>query len=151
MRNVVQRVTSGKVEVSGQVVGEIAIGFVVLVGIEHQDTEADVVAAARKIAGLRVFRDADGRMNRSLVDVGGSMLVISQFTLTGDVRKGRRPSFVGAAVPSVAEPLCERFCEIVAAEGIPVERGVFGADMTVSIVNDGPVTILVDTTDGLVM
>ena len=151
MRTVVQRVTSGSVEVDGQVVGEIGVGFVVLVGIEHDDTESDVAAAARKIAGLRVFRDADGRMNLSLADVHGSMLVISQFTLAGDVRKGRRPSFVGAADPAVAEPLCERFCELVATEGIPVERGIFGADMTVTIVNDGPVTLLVDTTDGVVM
>jgi D-tyrosyl-tRNA(Tyr) deacylase len=151
MRTVVQRVTSGRVEVAGHVVGEISAGLLVLVGVERSDTEADIEAGARKIVGLRVFRDDEGKMNRSLADIEGSMLVVSQFTLAGDVRKGRRPSFVGAADPSIAEPLCERFCAIVEDHGIRVERGVFGADMKVCLVNDGPVTILVNTTDGVVV
>jgi len=132
-------------------VGEIGVGLVVLVGAVHGDTAADAVACATKISGLRVFRDDHGKMNRSVADVGGSVLVVSQFTLAGDVRKGRRPSFVAAADPATAEPLIATFCEVVRAQEIRVEQGVFGADMTVTIVNDGPVTLIVDAQDGVVL
>jgi D-tyrosyl-tRNA(Tyr) deacylase len=150
MRAVVQRVSEASVEVEGAIVGSIDRGLLVLVGVVPSDTEADAVAAAKKIAGLRIFRDKADKMNLSLADVDGSMLVVSQFTLAGDVRKGRRPSFVNAARPDSAEPLVEAFCAAVTASGVPVQQGVFGADMTVSLVNDGPVTLIVETSDGLV-
>ena len=151
MRSVVQRVSSASVEVDRVVVGSIGTGLLVLTGFLPADTEADAVAAAKKIAGLRIFRDDDGKMNRSLADVDGSMLVVSQFTLAGDVRKGRRPSFVNAARPHVAEPLVAAFCDAVAATGINVEQGIFGADMKVSLLNDGPVTLIVETHDGVIV
>jgi D-tyrosyl-tRNA(Tyr) deacylase len=151
VRAVVQRVKDASVEVDGVVVGSIDIGLLVLVGAGPNDTEADAIAAANKISGLRIFSDSAGKMNLGLSDVGGSMLVVSQFTLAGDVRKGRRPSFVNAARPEIAEPLVSAFCDAAAATGVRVEQGVFGADMKVSLVNDGPVTLIVDTRDGAVL
>lgn len=145
MRAVVQRVSRAQVEVDGAVVGEVGRGFLVLLGITHDDGEAESALLARKIAGLRVFEDADGKMNLALADVGGAVLAVSQFTLYGDVRKGRRPSFIDAARPEQADPLYRRFCALLEAEGIAVARGVFGAHMAVELVNDGPVTLLLDT------
>ena len=146
MRAVLQRVSRGAVRVNGETVGEIGAGFVILVGVGHGDGEPQAEWLARKIAGLRVFEDAEGKFNRSLLDVGGSCLVVSQFTLFADARKGRRPSFVQAAPPEVAEPLIERFAALLRAEGVPhVAMGVFGARMAVEIHNDGPVTIWLDT------
>ncbi len=147
MRAVVQRVSQARVVVDGAVVGAIGVGFLVLLGITHEDGEAEARWLARKIAGLRIFEDAAGKMNLSLADVGGGMLAVSQFTLYGDVRKGRRPSFVRAARPEQAKPLYERFCHFVAQEGIPVEQGVFQAHMEVALVNDGPVTLWLDTAE----
>ncbi len=141
MQVVVQRVTEARVEVAGEIVGEIGHGLLALVGIADGDDEATLAWMARKVAALRVFADSDGRFDRSLVDVGGSLLSVSQFTLLGDVRKGTRPSFTKAAHPDVAEPMWDRFNELVRAEGVPVETGGFGAMMQVSLVNDGPVTI----------
>ena len=147
MRAVVQRVSSAQVTVDGQVVGRIGRGFLVLVGIAPSDGEAEAQHLARKIVGLRVFEDDGGKMNRGLADVGGAVLAVSQFTLYGDVRKGRRPSFIGAARPEQAEPLYQRFCQLLAAEGVAVEQGVFQAHMQIALVNDGPVTIWLDTAD----
>ena len=147
MRAVVQRVSQASVVVDGTVVGAIGVGFLVLLGITHEDGETEARWLARKIAGLRVFEDAAGKMNLSLADVGGAVLAVSQFTLYGDVRKGRRPSFVRAARPEQAKPLYERFCHFVAQEGIPVEQGVFQAHMEVALVNDGPVTLWLDTAE----
>jgi D-tyrosyl-tRNA(Tyr) deacylase len=145
MRAVIQRVCSASVRVNGSEIGRIGRGFVVLVGVAHSDGEAEARLLARKIAGLRVFEDNDGKMNLSLSDVGGAVLAISQFTLYADVRKGRRPSFTDAARPEQAEPLYQRFCELLRAEGVPVQQGVFQAHMEVELVNDGPVTIWMDT------
>ncbi|MCB0878551.1 MAG: D-tyrosyl-tRNA(Tyr) deacylase [Thermoleophilia bacterium] len=141
MQVVVQRVSEARVEVSGQVVGEIGVGLVALVGIAAGDDESALEWMARKVAALRVFPDDDGRFDRSVVDVGGSILSVSQFTLLGDVRKGTRPSFTKAAHPDEAEPMWDRFNELVRAQGVQVETGVFGASMQVALVNDGPVTI----------
>jgi len=145
MRAVVQRVSSAQVRVDGLVVGQIERGFLVLVGITHGDGEAEARMLARKLVGLRLFDDADGKMNLSLADVGGAVLSVSQFTLYGDVRKGRRPSFVEAARPEQAEPLYQRFCHLLAAEGVAVAQGVFQAHMEIVLVNDGPVTLWLDT------
>jgi D-tyrosyl-tRNA(Tyr) deacylase len=145
MRSVVQRVTGARVEVDADIVGEIGPGFLVLVGIRVDDTEADCDYIADKIANLRVFEDDAGKLNLSLVDTGGSALIVSQFTLYGDARKGRRPSFTEAAGGEPAKLLYERVCEKVAAAGIRVEQGRFAADMKVSLTNDGPVTILLDS------
>ena len=145
MRAVVQRVATASVTVDGQVVGEIGHGFLVLLGITAGDGETEAALLARKIAGLRVFEDDDGKMNLALSDVAGAVLVVSQFTLFADVRKGRRPSFTDAARPEQAEPLVRRFCQLLAAEDIPVQQGVFQAHMQVALVNDGPVTIWMDT------
>lgn len=145
MRAVVQRVSQAIVTVDGLVVGEIGAGVLVLLGITHGDGEAQAAYLARKIAGLRVFEDAAGKMNLTLADVGGAVLVVSQFTLYGDVRKGRRPSFTDAAAPEIAEPLYARFCRLLAAEGATVAQGVFQAHMAVQLVNDGPVTLWLDT------
>ena len=146
MRVVLQRVRYGAVRVDGQVAGAIDQGFVILVGVGHQDGDEQAVWLARKIAGLRVFEDADGKFNLSLLDVGGGCLVVSQFTLYADARKGRRPSFTDAAPPAIAEPLIERFAAMLQQAGIGrVEMGIFGARMQVEIHNDGPVTILLDT------
>jgi D-tyrosyl-tRNA(Tyr) deacylase len=144
MRAVVQRVSRGSVSVGGQVVGAIERGVVVLVGVTHDDTEERAEWLARKIAGLRIFEDRVGKMNAGLLDVDGAALVISQFTLYADARKGRRPGFTDAAPPEVAEPLVEYFAQVLRNHGVPVETGVFGADMLVEIHNDGPVTILLE-------
>ncbi len=144
MRVIVQRVNKGAVSIDGQIVGAIGRGVVLLVGVTHGDTEAAADWLARKVAGLRIFEDADGKMNAGLLDVDGAALVISQFTLYADTRKGRRPSFVQAAPPEVAEPLVARFAEKLRGYGVPVEMGVFGAHMLVEIHNDGPVTIILE-------
>ena len=130
--------------VGGEVVGAIERGVVVLVGVTHDDTEERAEWLARKIAGLRIFEDRVGKMNAGLLDVDGAALVISQFTLYADARKGRRPGFTDAAPPEVAEPLVEYFAQVLRNHGVPVETGVFGADMLVEIHNDGPVTILLE-------
>ena len=145
MRCVIQRVTRASVTVSGERVSEIQNGFLVLVGAEEGDTEADARYCADKIAGLRVFEDENDKMNLSLKDVGGSVLLVSQFTLLADARHGRRPNFVKAARPEQAEPLCERLREMLAEQGVPTLTGRFRTHMEVSLVNDGPVTILLDT------
>ncbi len=146
MRAVVQRVTRGSVTVEGELVGRIDRGLVVLLGVRNGDTDDEASWLARKVANLRVFADDEGRFNRSLLDVGGRALVVSQFTLYGDARRGRRPSFTKAAPPEVAEPLVERFCEFLRDEGVTgIETGRFGANMMVEIHNDGPVTIILDT------
>lgn len=146
MRAVVQRVSRASVTVEGRVVGAIDEGLLILLGVTHGDGPAQVRWMADKLAGLRIFRDEQGLMNRSLLDVAGGALVVSQFTLYGDTRKGRRPSFVGAAPPEVAEPLYEQLCEALVAVGVArVERGIFGADMRVELANEGPVTLILDT------
>ena len=146
MRAVVQRVKRGAVSVDGKSVGAVEQGFVILAGVGHSDGEDEARWLARKIAGLRVFEDADGRFNLSLLDIGGGCLVVSQFTLYADVRKGRRPSFTDAAPPEIAAPLVERFAAMLGEEGVAhVAMGVFGARMQVEIHNDGPVTIWLDT------
>ncbi len=144
MRALVQRVTRASVEVGGEVVGRIEGGLCILVGVTHDDTPADAEKLAAKVHGLRVFEDGDGVMNLALAETGGSALVISQFTLYGDTRKGRRPSWVAAARPEHAEPLVAGFAEALRNLGTPVETGVFRADMAVELVNDGPVTLLVE-------
>jgi D-tyrosyl-tRNA(Tyr) deacylase len=144
MRLVLQRVSQASVTVDGQVVGSIGRGFVVLLGATHEDDEEHARWLARKVAGLRLFEDVDGKLNVSLQEVGGAALVISQFTLYGDARKGRRPSFTDAARPEVAEPLVALFAHTLREEGIPVETGVFGARMLVEIHNDGPVTLILE-------
>jgi D-tyrosyl-tRNA(Tyr) deacylase len=145
MRAVVQRVTSASVRVAHEAAGAIERGFLVLVGVGVDDDESDADALANKIAGLRVFDDANGAMNLALAEVGGAVLVVSQFTLLGDVRKGRRPSFIAAARGEQAQRLYERVAAKLRETGLHVETGVFGADMAVELVNDGPVTILIDT------
>jgi D-tyrosyl-tRNA(Tyr) deacylase len=144
MRAVVQRVRSARVLVGDEVVGAIGQGLLVLLGVAPTDTVAQVHWLADKIVGLRIFADADGKMNRGVAEIGGGVLVVSQFTLYGDCRKGRRPSFVGAAAPEIAEPLYEAFLNGVRALGIPVAAGRFGAMMQVELVNDGPVTLIID-------
>jgi D-tyrosyl-tRNA(Tyr) deacylase len=145
MRAVVQRVNHAAVLVDGETVGQIGRGFVVLVGVREGDEEADAEYLAQKIAHLRVFSDEEGKFNLSLLDVGGEALVVSQFTLYADTRKGRRPSFAHAARPEVAEPLIERFVAFLRGEGVPVQTGQFQAMMQVRLENDGPVTILLDS------
>ena len=145
MRAVVQRVTWADVTVDGEAVGRIGPGFLVLLGVAADDQRDDVIATATKIVGLRVFEDDAGKMNRSLADVGGSMLVVSQFTLLGDCRTGRRPSFTAAAPPERANALYQEFIAEVRGQGIAVETGKFQADMKVSLTNDGPVTLLIDS------
>jgi D-tyrosyl-tRNA(Tyr) deacylase len=135
------------VSVEGQTVGAIGLGFVVFLGVTHGDGEAEAMLLAHKTAGLRVFEDAAGKMNVGLTDAGGAALVVSQFTLYGDIRKGRRPSFTDAAAPEVAEPLYMRFCDLLRQEGVPVAQGVFQAHMVVSLVNDGPVTLWLDSAE----
>lgn len=141
MRAVVQRVRRGSVSVDGQVIGQTGLGFVILLGIGPEDTEEKAKTLAYKIAHLRVFDDGEGKMNRSVLDINGSALVVSQFTLYADTRKGHRPSFVFAAQPDMARVMVDRFVELLRAEGLPVETGEFGAHMLVEIENDGPVTI----------
>ena len=145
MRAVVQRVTMADVTVDQQIIGAIERGLVVLLGVENGDTQSDLEYLADKIMGLRIFSDDAGKMNLSLADVGGSALIISQFTLLGDVRKGKRPSFIAAAAPDLARQLYEQFCARVAAAGIPVATGQFAADMQVRLINDGPVTLIIDS------
>jgi D-tyrosyl-tRNA(Tyr) deacylase len=144
MRVVVQRVSRASVTVEGRVVGAIERGLALLVGVRVGDTEAEAQWLASKIATLRIFDDDAGKLNRSVLDVGGSILVVSQFTLYADARKGRRPSYDQAAPPDVAEPLIRRFVELLEAEGVPVQTGIFRAHMLVQIHNDGPVTILLE-------
>jgi D-aminoacyl-tRNA deacylase len=148
MRALVQRVSEASVEIGGEVVGAIDAGLVALVGVTHDDAEADALAVARKLAGLRVFADEDGAMNRSVLEVGGGVLVVSQFTLYGDARKGRRPSFTAAADPDRAEPLVSLVVEGLEGEGVRVATGRFGEHMQVKLVNDGPVTLMVETRGG---
>ncbi|MBD3860463.1 D-tyrosyl-tRNA(Tyr) deacylase [Bacillus sp. 28A-2] len=145
MRLVVQRVTSASVKVGEEVTGAINEGYMVLVGVTHEDTEEDVLYLAEKLAHLRIFEDENGKMNRSLLDVKGSVLSVSQFTLYGDTRKGRRPNFMKAAKPDVANSLYECFNETLREKGIHVETGRFGAMMDVSLTNSGPVTIWMDS------
>lgn len=145
MKVVLQRSKQASVTVDGEITGAIDSGYVLLVGITHSDSEADAAYAAKKIAGLRLFEDEDGKMNRSIEEASGSVLSISQFTLYGDVKKGRRPSFVEAARPEQAEPLWLKFNEELRRHGLQVETGKFGAMMDVQLINDGPVTILIDS------
>lgn len=144
MRAVLQRVRRGKVTVEGRVVAETGPGLVILLGVGHQDTEENARALAEKVAFLRIFEDHQGKMNLSILDAGGSAIVVSQFTLFADTRKGRRPSFIDAALPDVARPLVDRFAQFLAGHGIPTQTGEFGAQMLVEIENDGPVTILLE-------
>ena len=144
MRAVVQRVSQASVSIEGEVVGAVGRGVVVLVGVTHGDTKEQAEWLARKVAGMRIFEDREGKMNAGLLDVDGAALVISQFTLYADTRKGRRPGFTDAALPEAAEPLVERFAQALRDYSVPVETGVFGAHMLVEIHNDGPVTILLE-------
>ncbi|MEA4898792.1 MAG: D-aminoacyl-tRNA deacylase [Eubacteriales bacterium] len=148
MRAVIQRVKHASVSVGGEVVGRIGQGYLALVGSEEGDTEADRKYVEDKIFGLRIFEDEAGKMNRSIEDVRGSILLVSQFTLLGDARHGRRPSFSRAARPEAAEPMLGEMADNLRARGIRVETGRFGADMEVSLLNDGPVTLLLDSRKG---
>ena len=145
MRAVVQIVIRSRVLVDGEITGDINKGLMILLGVEDEDTETDANYMAEKIAGLRIFEDAEGKMNLSLADVGGAMLVVSQFTLLGDCRKGRRPSFIRAARPEEADRLYRHYVEVCQGMGIQVEEGVFRAEMLVQIENDGPVTLILDS------
>ncbi len=145
MRALLQRVSHASVTVDEQVVGQIGQGLLVLLGVGRDDSEVQVKALADKIVYLRIFGDDEGKMNRSLLDIGGEVLVVSQFTLYADTRRGRRPSFTDAAPPSIAEPLVERFKDAIAAYGLTVADGIFGAYMQVELLNDGPVTIWLDS------
>ena len=145
MRAVLTRVKSASVTVDGSVIGQIGQGFLILLGVTHEDTEAQAVKLADKLMGLRIFEDENGKMNRSLEDVGGQVLVVSQFTLYGNCKKGRRPEFLAAARPEIAIPLYEKFIALCRNKGFSVETGEFGAEMLVESVNDGPVTLIVDT------
>ena len=145
MRVLLQRVARAEVRVAERVTGRIGRGYLLLLGITHDDTEARAAKLADKVAGLRLFDDAEGRMNLALADVGGAALVVSQFTLYGDARKGRRPSFIAAARPEVAIPLYERYIALLRGHGVAVETGEFGADMQVDLLNDGPVTLMLDS------
>jgi len=147
MKACIQRVSRAKVTVGGETAGEIGAGFVVLLGVAGDDTEAEARQLAEKIVGLRVFEDAQEKMNLALTDVGGAMLVVSQFTLLADCRKGRRPSFIAAAGPELAEELYQVFADTVVRLGIPVATGRFREHMEVELVNDGPVTLVIDTAD----
>lgn len=141
MRALVQRVSQGRVSVEGKPVSEIGPGLVILLGVGHGDTEAQAIYLADKIANLRIFEDEQGKVNLSVLDVKGEAIVVSQFTLYADTRKGRRPSFIDAALPEVASPLVERFAEFLGQQGVPTQKGIFGAHMQVEIFNNGPVTI----------
>lgn len=145
MRAVVQRVSRAKVTVGDEVTGEIQTGFLVLLGVADGDTEVDVDYLAQKVIGLRVFEDDDDRMNLGLLEVGGAMLVVSQFTLLGDCRKGRRPSFIAAARPEIADQLYQKFVAKVREQGVPVATGRFQTEMSVELVNEGPVTLLLES------
>lgn len=146
MRTVIQRVTQASVTINGQIHGQISDGLLVLVGCENADTDEDIEWLCRKIPAMRIFNDENGVMNRSVLDIGGSILVISQFTLWASCRKGNRPSYLRAGSHEITIPLYERFCERLSEQlGKPVQTGLFGADMKVSLVNDGPVTICLDS------
>lgn len=145
MRVVIQRVSASSVKVDDRTVGEIAAGFMLLIGIDEEDETADADWLVQKILNLRVFGDEEGKMNRSILDIKGEILCISQFTLIADYKKGNRPSFIKAAKPDKAIPLFEYFKNEIAKSGLKTESGIFGADMKVSLVNDGPVTILMDS------
>jgi D-tyrosyl-tRNA(Tyr) deacylase len=145
MRAVLQRVSRASVTVDGAVIGQIGQGLLVLLGVAQTDTAEQARWLAEKIVGLRIFADAEDKMNRSVADVGGGVLVVSQFTLYGDCQKGRRPSFIDAAPPEIAIPLYEEFVNAVKAQGIPVATGRFGAMMQVELVNDGPVTVILES------
>lgn len=145
MRVVVQRCKEAKVTVDGTVIGSIGQGLMLLVGITHEDTKKEAAYLADKIAGLRIFEDDEGKMNRSVTDIGGAILSVSQFTLYGDCRKGKRPSFIAAARPETAEPLYERFNAMLRDKGLVVETGEFGADMDVQLTNWGPVTLMLES------
>lgn len=145
MRAVVQRVSRAGVEIAGETVGQIERGLMVLLGVARDDTVKDALYLAEKSAGLRIFEDDAGKMNRSVVDIGGAVLVVSQFTLLGDCRKGRRPGFTDAAPPEQADALYQAYVETLRAQGLTVATGVFQAEMQVELVNDGPVTLLLDS------
>ena len=145
MRAVIQRVKSASVTVEGTVVSEIRVGLLVFLGVAQEDTPADVEYMASKIANLRIFEDDEGRMNLSILDIGGEALVVSQFTLCGDCRKGRRPSFIAAARPEKADPLYQAFMDEISRLGVPVKAGIFQAMMDVELINDGPVTMMLDS------
>ena len=146
MKTVIQRVSSASVTIDGRTRSEIGPGLVVLLGVGHEDSQEDIDGLVRKIAGLRIFNDRDGVMNRSVLDTGGDIIVVSQFTLMASTKKGNRPSYIGAAGHEKAIPLYEQFCkDLSAAIGKPVGTGEFGADMKVALINDGPVTICIDT------
>ena len=146
MRLVIQRVSEASVTVDGECIASIGCGLLILAGVENGDTEQDAAWLAAKAAALRIFDDEDGVMNRSVVDVDGGLLAVSQFTLTASTRKGNRPSYIRAAGHELAVPLYERFCQLLSdAAGRPVQRGIFGADMKVRLLNDGPVTIIIDS------
>ena len=145
MRAVIQRVKSASVTVEGKVISEIRKGLLVFLGVAQEDTPADVDYMASKIANLRIFEDNEGRMNLSILDVGGEALVVSQFTLYGDCRKGRRPSFIAAARPEKADPLYQAFMDEISRLGVPVKAGIFQAMMDVELINDGPVTMMLDS------
>jgi D-tyrosyl-tRNA(Tyr) deacylase len=144
MRVVIQRVKQARVSVEGQPIAQIGRGIVILLGIGPQDGEEQTTYLVEKIANLRIFEDEAGKINRSLLDVGGEAIVVSQFTLYADTRKGRRPSFTDAAAPELARPLVDRFAALLRAQGVPTQQGEFGAHMLVEIANDGPVTILIE-------
>ncbi|MGZ0176723.1 MAG: D-aminoacyl-tRNA deacylase [Acidimicrobiales bacterium] len=144
MRALVQRVSEARVRVDGEIIGEIKHGVLALIGIAHDDTPEQATRLAEKVANLRIFTDDDDKMNLSVLDVGGSVLAISQFTLYGDTRKGRRPSYIAAAGPEVAEPLCDAVVEALRALDVPVETGRFRTDMKVELINDGPVTLSIE-------
>jgi D-tyrosyl-tRNA(Tyr) deacylase len=146
MRAVIQRVSEASVEIEGRTISRIGCGLLVLLGVEEGDTADDVAWLSGKVAKLRIFSDPEGKMNQSVTDAGGEIIVVSQFTLHASTKKGNRPSFLKSAAPAISEPLYEQFCAALEREtGKPVGRGIFGADMKVALVNDGPVTILIDS------
>ncbi len=145
MRAVLTRVKHASVSIDGKETARIGEGFLILLGVTHEDTEAQAVKLAEKLTGLRIFEDENGKMNRGLTDVGGEVLIVSQFTLYGNCKKGRRPEFLSAARPEVAIPLYEKFVQLCCDKGLHVETGEFGAYMQVESLNDGPVTLIVDT------
>ncbi|HEY8961818.1 MAG TPA: D-aminoacyl-tRNA deacylase [Luteolibacter sp.] len=148
MRAVLQRVLEASVRIDGHLVSQIGPGLLILLGVENGDTQTDVEWLATKTAAMRIFADQEGRMNRSVAEAGGNVIVVSQFTLHASTKKGNRPSFLRAARPEISEPLYETFCGLIETQlGKPVGRGVFGADMKVALVNDGPVTIVIDSRD----
>lgn len=144
MRLVIQRVKNAQVDVEGKTVGKIEKGFLVLLGVKHEDTKQEADYLVKKLCNLRVFEDENEKMNLGIKDIGGELLIVSQFTLYADCSQGNRPSFINAARPEVAEPLYEYFCNECEKNGIHVEKGIFGADMKVSLLNDGPVTIVIE-------